>query len=79
MKRIRLTWDAFYLATRTPAQEVKYLLSDDFEFKYLMLQIVKYYPRPAPIYPAGQLRYTNEYLYLSHSPRKARLVNPNNR
>jgi hypothetical protein len=67
-------WDAFYLATRTSTANVKYLLSDGFAFKHLMLQAAKYYPNPVPVDPAIQAKSTNEYLFLSYSPRDAWIV-----
>jgi hypothetical protein len=70
--------DAFYLATRTAACDVKYLLSANFEFRDLMLQIERYYPQPAPIEPGGGAHCTNAYLYLSSSPRDARIVSSTN-
>jgi hypothetical protein len=69
-------WDAFYLATRTPTERVTYLLKDDFPFRNFLLQAAKYYPRPVPICDLGQLRSMNEYLFLTDSPREARIVNP---
>jgi hypothetical protein len=71
--------DAFYLATRTPAQDVKYLLSTNFAFKNLMLQIERFYPRPARIEPGTMAHNTNDYLYLCYSPRNAFIVNATNR
>jgi hypothetical protein len=67
-------WDAFYLATRTSTANVKYLLSDGFAYKHLMLQAAKYYPNPVPVDPATQAKSTNEYLFLSYSPRDAWIV-----
>jgi hypothetical protein len=71
-------WDAFYLVSRTEAHDVKYLLPDNFEFRELMLQIARFYPHPAPIEQARVAHCTNVYLYLSHSPRDARIVNASN-
>lgn len=65
--------DAFYLATHT-AERVQYILSDDFEYKRLLLQIAKYYPRPEPISAETQSHYTNEYLFVSSWPRDAWIV-----
>jgi hypothetical protein len=67
-------WDAFYLATRTGTEHVQYLMSDGFAYKHLMLQIAKYYPNPAPVDPAVRAQCTNEYLFLSYSPRDAWIV-----
>jgi hypothetical protein len=69
-------WDAFYLATRTPTERVAYVLDENFPFKKFLLQNAKYYPRPRPIPGPDQLQITNEYLFLSNSPREARIVNP---
>ncbi len=67
-------WDAFYLATRMGTSEVKYLLADDFPYKHLMLRIAKHYPNPAPVEPQNQAQLTNEYLFVSYSPRDAWIV-----
>ena len=67
-------WDAFYLATRTDTEHVQYLLADGFPYKHLMLQVAKYYPNPVPIDPAIRAQSTNEYLFLSYSPRDAWIV-----
>jgi len=72
-------WDAFYLATRTSAQNVEYVLRDDFAYKKLMLQIAKYYPRPTPVSSDQQRNRTNEFVYLSDSPKEARIVTPGER
>jgi len=69
-------WDAFYLATRTPTARVFYLLEDDFPFKQYLLKTAIYYPNPFPICPPGRLHYTNAYLYLTDSPREARIIEP---
>jgi hypothetical protein len=69
-------WDAFYLTTRTPTAHVSYLLADNFPFKRYLLEMSKYYPRPAPICPPGSLHYTNEYIFLTDSPREGRIIDP---
>jgi hypothetical protein len=69
-------WDAFYLATRTSTENVEYVLRDDFAYKKLMLQIAKYYPRPTPVLSDQQRKRTNEFVYLSDSPKEARIVTP---
>ena len=72
-------WDAFYLATRTSTERVAYILQDDFAYKKLMLQIAKYYPRPEPISPTEERNRTNEFVYLTDSPKEARIVTPTKR
>jgi hypothetical protein len=71
-------WDAFYLATRTPAPRVFYLLGEHFPFKQYLLRAAEYYPNPAPICPPGKLHYTTDYLFLTDSPREARIISPSN-
>jgi hypothetical protein len=76
-------WDAFFLTSRTHANQVAYLLEDNFPFARFLLQVSKYYPRPSPIYPikpgvspSEQLRSTNAYLFIRRSPREAKVIIP---
>jgi len=55
---------AFFLATRTGATDVKYVLADSFPFKTLMRRIEKHYPHPTPITTAEFSQITNDYVYL---------------
>jgi hypothetical protein len=56
--------DAFFLTTRTAASDVKYVLLDRFPFRTLMLQLHKFYPRPAPISPTELQQYSKSFLFV---------------
>jgi hypothetical protein len=78
-------WDAFFLATRTPAQHVFYLLEEGYPFAPFLLQAAKYYPNTLPIYPyktnvaiSAQLHSTNAYLFVRGSFKGIYIVNPQN-
>jgi len=80
---LRKSLGCIYLTTRTSAQHVVYLLGDDFPFKQFLLQVSKYYPQPAPVYPfksgvrvSEQLHTTNDYLFVGRFPREAKIIKP---
>jgi hypothetical protein len=55
---------AFFLATRTGATDVKYLLADSFPFKTLMRRMEKHYPNPTPVTMTEFRQFTNDYVFL---------------
>jgi hypothetical protein len=55
---------AFFLATRTGATDVKYLLADSFPFKTLMRRIEKHYPQPTPVTMTEFRQFTNDFVFL---------------
>ena len=67
-------WDAFYLATRTSTSHTSYLLDEAYPFKCYLLQLPKYYPAPTPVCPPAKLHMTNDFLFLTESPREAHIV-----
>jgi hypothetical protein len=56
---------AFYMATRSSFDKVKYVLPDDYPVGKLMVQAQKYYPSPVLISPLALAQTTNEYLLLN--------------
>lgn len=56
--------DAFLLATRTAAPDVKYFLRDDYHSRALMFRLQKHYPRPSPITVAEVRREPRDFVLL---------------
>jgi len=68
--------EAFYLATRTPAEEVKYVLEEDFPFRALMKQVARYYPHPEPISRAAFEQYPREFVFVPSNGQEAVIAKP---
>jgi hypothetical protein len=68
---------AFYMATRTRIERVKYVLPDEYPVRKLLVQAQKYYPSPLYITPQALSQTTNAYLLLK-GDLQAMLVNSTN-